>query len=48
MTESVQPQSESSSGWKEEVQVVSERKKRGKYLPSELRIKAYNRVVELH
>ncbi|MDT7878844.1 MAG: hypothetical protein RQ862_09860 [Candidatus Caldarchaeales archaeon] len=48
MTESVLQQSQPSSMREEEVQVVSRVKKRGKYLPRELRIKAYDRVIELH
>jgi intein-encoded DNA endonuclease-like protein len=38
---------EPNSERKEEVQVVGEGKKRRKYLPRELRIKAYHRVIEL-
>jgi hypothetical protein len=48
MTESVLQQSQPSSVREEEAQVVSSGKKRGKYLPRELRIKAYDRVIELH
>jgi hypothetical protein len=47
ITESGPQQSETNSERKMEARVVSEGKKRRKYLPRELRIKAYNRVIEL-
>jgi len=47
MTESGPQQSEPSSELREGVQVVSEGKKRGKYLPRELRTRAYDRAVAL-